>query len=72
MHNCWYPVLIPDREVRTMLLAPRSTSHWQSSSPNPPKPPMIMYVFLGLQDVLVIAVKRTGVGAIFFCGSSLI
>ena len=35
----WYPFLIPFREFRITIRAPRRTSQSASSNPNPPKPP---------------------------------
>lgn len=52
----WYPVLIPDLDVRTSFLAPFSTNQLASSRPKPPKPPVIMYTLSGLH----LAVVMTG------------
>lgn len=52
----WYPVLIPDLDVRTSFLAPFSTNQLANSRPNPPRPPVMMYTFSGLH----LAVVMTG------------
>lgn len=40
MHKNWNPFVTPDRETRTILVAPRLINQLASSKPNPPRPPL--------------------------------
>lgn len=47
----YLPVRMPERDVSISFCAPLSTSHWANSSPNPPRPPVMMYDLVGGQEV---------------------